>query len=164
MGLVLPDYGLLFWMMLTFLVVLFLLKKFAWKPILGSLKEREDSISDALKAADKAREEMARLQADNEKILATARQERDELIKEAREVKQQMIEEAKEKAVIEAEKMINNAKQAIENEKLSAIADIKKSIASMSIQIAEKILKKQLDDPQQQQEIMDKYLKDIKLN
>lgn len=164
MGLVLPDYGLLFWMMLTFLVVLFLLKKFAWKPILGSLKEREDSISDALKAADKAREEMARLQADNEKILATARQERDELLKEAREVKQQMIEEAKEKAVIEAEKMINNAKQAIENEKLSAIADIKKSIASMSIQIAEKILKKQLDDPQQQQEIMDKYLKDIKLN
>lgn len=164
MGLVLPDYGLLFWMMLTFLVVLFLLKKFAWKPILGSLKEREDSISDALKAADKAREEMARLQADNEKILATARQERDELLKEAHEVKQQMIEEAKEKAVIEAEKMINNAKQAIENEKLSAIADIKKSIASMSIQIAEKILKKQLDDPQQQQEIMDKYLKDIKLN
>ena len=164
MGLVLPDYGLLFWMMLTFLVVLFLLKKFAWKPILGSLKEREDSISDALKAADKAREEMARLQADNEKILATARQERDELLKEAREVKQQMIEEAKEKAVIEAEKMINNAKQAIENEKLSAIADIKKSIASMSIQIAEKILKKQLDDPKQQQEIMDKYLKDIKLN
>lgn len=164
MGLVLPDYGLLFWMMLTFLVVLFLLKKFAWKPILGSLKEREDSISDALKAADKAREEMARLQADNEKILATARQERDELLKEAREVKQQMIEEAKEKAGIEAEKMINNAKLAIENEKATAIADMKKSIASMSIQIAEKILKKQLDDPKQQQEIMDKYLKDIKLN
>lgn len=164
MGLVLPDYGLLFWMMLTFLVVLFILKKFAWKPILGSLKEREDSISDALKSADKAREEMAKLQADNEKILAAAKQERDELLKEARDVKQQMIEDAKEKAAIEAEKMINMAKQAIESEKATAIAEMKKSIATISIEIAEKILKKQLDDPIQQQEIMDKYLKDIKLN
>jgi len=164
MGLVLPDYGLLFWMMLTFLVVLFILKKFAWKPILGSLKEREDSIADALKSADKAREEMAKLQADNEKILAAAKHERDELLKEAREVKQQMIEDAKEKAAIEAEKMINAAKQAIESEKATAIAEMKKSIATISIDIAEKILKKQLDDPKQQQEIMDKYLKDIKLN
>lgn len=164
MGLVLPEYGLLFWMLLTFLIVLYILKKFAWKPILNSLKEREDSIGDALKSAEKAREEMEKLQADNEKILAEARQERDSLLKDARDVKQKMIEEAKEKASQEADKMIDSARQAIENEKSAAIEDMKKSIASMSIQIAEKILKKQLEDPKQQQAIIDQYIKDIKLN
>ena len=164
MGLVLPDYGLLFWMILTFLIVLFILKKFAWKPILGSLKEREESIDQALKSADKAREDMAKLQADNEKILAEARQEREQLLKEAREVKQKLIEDAKEKATQEAEKIIASAKQTIENEKTLAIEDIKNNIASLSIQIAEKILKQQLADPKQQQELMDKYLKDVKLN
>ena len=164
MGLVTPGFGLLFWMVLTFLVVLYLLKKFAWKPILGSLKEREDSIEEALRSADKAREDMTQLQANNEKILAEARHERDQMLKDAREVKEKMIEEAKEKAGLEAEKMINSAKQSIENEKTAAIEEMKKSIAAMSIQIAEKILKQQLDDPKQQQELMDKYLKDIKLN
>jgi F-type H+-transporting ATPase subunit b len=164
MGLVLPDFGLLFWMMLTFLLVLYILKKFAWKPILGSLKEREDSIEDALRSADKAREEMAKLQADNEKILAEARIERDNLLKEARNVKQQMIDDAKKQADTEAKKMIDSAKQAIENEKASAIDEIKKSIAAMSIQIAEKILKQQLADSKEQQELVDKYLKDLKLN
>jgi F-type H+-transporting ATPase subunit b len=164
MGLVLPDFGLLFWMMLTFLVVLFILKKFAWKPILGSLKEREDSIEDALRSADKAREEMVKLQADNEKILAEARLERDNMLKEARDVKQQMIDDAKNQANIEAKKMIESAKQVIENEKVSAIQEMKKTIASMSIQIAEKILKQQLADSKEQQELVDKYLKDLKLN
>jgi F-type H+-transporting ATPase subunit b len=164
MGLVLPDFGLLFWMMLTFLIVLYILKKFAWKPILGSLKEREDSIEDALRSADKAREEMAKLQADNEKILAEARIERDNLLKEARNVKQQMIDDAKKQADTEAKKMIDSAKQAIENEKASAIDEMKKSIAAMSIQIAEKILKQQLADSKEQQELVDKYLKDLKLN
>ncbi len=164
MGLVLPDFGLLFWMMLTFLVVLFILKKFAWKPILGSLKEREDSIEDALRSADKAREEMVKLQADNEKILAEARQERDNMLKEARDVKQQMIDDAKSQANTEAKKMIESAKQVIENEKVSAIQEMKKTIASMSIQIAEKILKQQLADSKEQQELVDKYLKDLKLN
>ncbi len=164
MGLVLPDFGLLFWMVLTFLVVLFILKKFAWKPILGSLKEREDSIEDALRSADKAREEMVKLQADNEKILAEARMERDNMIKEAREVKQQMIDDAKKQADTEAKKMIESAKQVIENEKVSAIQEMKKTIASMSIQIAEKILKQQLADSKEQQELVDKYLKDLKLN
>lgn len=164
MGLVTPDFGLLFWMMLTFLVVLFLLKKFAWKPILGSLKEREDSIENALRLADKAKEEMARLQADNEKIVSEARQERDEMLREAREIKQQMLDDAKEKAGVEAEKMIESAKQVIESEKLAAVEDMKKSIATMSIQIAEKILRQQLVDSKQQQDLVDQYLKDIKFN
>ncbi len=164
MGLVLPEYGLLFWMVLTFSIVLFILKKFAWKPILSSLKERENSIEDALELAQKTRDEMAKLQADNEKILAEARQQREELLKEARDVRQKMIDEAKDKAKEEGEKMIASARQAIENEKSSAIEDMKKAIVSMSVQIAEKILKKQLEDPKQQQEFLDTYLKDIKLN
>jgi len=164
MGLVLPEYGLLFWMVLTFGIVLFILKKFAWKPILSSLKERENSIEDALELAQKTRDEMAKLQADNEKILAEARQQREELLKEARDVRQKMIDEAKDRAREEGEKMIASARQAIENEKSSAIDEMKKTIVSMSVQIAEKILKKQLEDPKQQQDFLDSYLKDIKLN
>ncbi|MCF6239964.1 MAG: F0F1 ATP synthase subunit B [Bacteroidales bacterium] len=164
MGLVTPDYGLLFWMVLTFLVVLYILKKFAWGPILSSLKEREDSIEEALESAQKAREEMGKLQADNEKILAEARNERSKMLKEAKELQQKMIEEAKQKAAKEADKMIESARRAIENEKEAAIGEMKENIASLSVLIAEKILKKQLDDPKKQKELMDQYLKDIKLN
>jgi F-type H+-transporting ATPase subunit b len=164
MGLVTPDYGLLFWMVLTFLTVMFILKKFAWKPILSSLKEREDSIEEALESAQKARDEMGKLQADNEKILAEARSERNQMLKEAKEIRQSMIDEAKGKAGQEADKMIESARQAIQNEKTAAINEMKESIASLSIQIAEKILKKQLDDPAKQKELMDQYIKDIKLN
>jgi F-type H+-transporting ATPase subunit b len=164
MGLVLPEYGLLFWMLLTFLIVMYILKKFAWKPILSSLKEREESIDDALKSAEKAREEMANLQATNEKILAEARHEREEMLKEARDIKQKIIDEAKDKATIEANKLIELAKVTISNEKTAAIEDMKKSIAVMSIQIAEKILKNELADPKQQKELVNKYLNDIKLN
>ncbi|OQY00286.1 MAG: ATP synthase F0 subunit B [Bacteroidetes bacterium 4572_117] len=164
MGLVIPDYGLLFWMALTFLIVLFILKKFAWKPILSSLKEREDSIEEALESAQKAREEMGKLHADNEKILAEARNERNEMLKEAKEVKQNIINEAKNVAAQEAEKMLETARQFIETEKEAAVNDMKESIASFSIQIAEKILRKQLDDPSKQKDLIDQYLKDIKLN
>lgn len=164
MGLVLPDYGLLFWMVLTFLIVMFILKKFAWKPILSSLKEREDSIDDALESAQKAREEMGKLKADNEKILAAARNERNEMLKEAKEVKQNIIDEAKGIASKEADKMIESARQAIENQKIAAINEMKENIASFSILIAEKILRKQLEDPSKQKELMDQYLKDVKLN
>jgi F-type H+-transporting ATPase subunit b len=164
MGLVTPDYGLLFWMLLTFSIVLYVLKKFAWKPILSSLKEREDSIEEALKSAEKAREDMANMQASNEKILAAARHEREAMLKEARDIRQKMIDEAKAKATAEANKMIEMAKQAIENEKTAAIEDMKNSIANISVMIAEKILKKELTDSKQQQELMDKYLENLKLN
>ena len=164
MGLVLPEYGLLFWMVLTFGIVLFILKKFAWKPILSSLKERETSIEDALELAKKTRDEMAKLQADNEKILTEARQQREDLLKEARVARQKMIDEAKDKAKEEGDKMIASARQAIENEKSAAIEDMKIAIVAMSVQIAEKILKKQLEDPKSQQDYLDTYLKDVKLN
>lgn len=164
MGLVTPDYGLLFWMLLTFSIVLYILKKFAWKPILSSLKEREDSIEEALKSAEKAREDMANMQASNEKILAAARHEREAMLKEARDIRQKMIDEAKSKATAEANKMIEMAKQAIEVEKTAAIEDMKNSIANISVMIAEKILKKELTDSKQQQELMDKYLDNLKLN
>ena len=164
MGLVIPDYGLLFWMVLTFLIVMFILKKFAWKPILNSLSERENSIEEALESAKKAREEMGKLQADNENILAEARNERTEMLKEAKDVKQSIINEAKGQASKEAEKIIESARQAIQNEKTAAINEMKNNIASLSVQIAEKILKKQLDDPAKQKDLMDQYLKDIKLN
>lgn len=164
MGLVTPDYGLLFWMLLTFSIVLYVLKKFAWKPILSSLKEREDSIEEALKSAEKAREDMANMQASNEKILAAARHEREAMLKEARDIRQKMIDEAKAKATAEANKMIEMAKQAIENEKTAAIEDMKNSIANISVMIAEKILKKELTDSKEQQELMDKYLENLKLN
>lgn len=164
MGLVTPDYGLLFWMLLTFLAVLYILKKFAWGPILSSLKEREDSIEEALESAQKAREEMGKLQADNEKILAEARNERSQMLKEAKDLQQKMLEEAKQKAAQEADKMIESARRAIENEKEAAIGEMKENIASLSVLIAEKILKKQLEDPEKQKELMDQYLKDIKLN
>ncbi len=164
MGLVTPDYGLLFWMVLTFLIVLYILKKFAWGPILSSLKEREYSIEEALQSAQKAREEMSKLQADNEKILAEAREERSKMLKDAKEMQQKMIDDAKQKASQEADKMIEAARRAIENEKEAAINEMKENIASLSVLIAEKILKHQLDDSEKQKELMDQYLKNIKLN
>ncbi len=164
MGLVTPDFGLLFWMILSFSIVLFLLKKFAWKPILSALKEREDFIEQALQSAEKAKEEMSQLQASNEKIIQEARNERDRLLVEAREVKATIINDAKELATVEGNKMIEAAKRAIENEKASALNEIKNSIANLSIEIAEKILKENLSSSVNQQKIMDTYLDEVKLN
>ncbi len=164
MGLVTPDFGLLFWMILSFSIVLFLLKKFAWKPILSALKEREDFIEQALQSAEKAKEEMSKLQASNEKIIKEARNERDRLLVEAREVKATIINDAKEQATVEGNKMIEAAKRAIENEKASALNEIKNSIANLSIEIAEKILKENLSSSVNQQKVMDTYLNEVKLN
>ena len=164
MGLLTPDYGLLFWMVLSFSIVLFILKKFAWKPILGALKEREKSIEGALKSAEKAKAEMAKMQADNEKILAEARLERDKLIKEAREMKDRIVEEAKTLAQVEGQKMIEAARQSISSEKKAAIKEIKDQVAVLSIQVAEKLIKDKLSDNANQSDYIDKLLKDIKLN
>ena len=164
MGLLTPDYGLLFWMVLSFSIVLFILKKFAWKPILSALKEREKSIEGALKSAEKAKAEMAKMQADNEKILAEARLERDKLIKEAREMKDRIVEEAKTLAQVEGQKMIEAARQSISSEKKAAIKEIKDQVAVLSIQVAEKLIKDKLSDNANQSDYIDKLLKDIKLN
>lgn len=164
MKLVTPDIGLLFWMIVSFGIVLFLLKKFAWKPILASLKAREESISDALNTAKKAKEEMALLKSDNEKLIQQARAERDLLLKEARDTKDAIIAESKVKAQAEANKIMAGARETINTEKNAAIADLKNQVASMSIEIAEKILRQELSKDEKQKSLMENLMKDISLN
>ncbi|MFC2097331.1 F0F1 ATP synthase subunit B [Bacteroidota bacterium] len=164
MGLVTPDYGLLFWTVLAFSIVMLILKKFAWKPILKSLKDREDSISDALNSAEKAKEEMKMLRADNEAIMKEARAERDSLIKEAKELKNEIVEEAKTKASIEAEKIMESAKIQLENEKQAAINELKNQFIVFSVEIAEKILNYELGKDQKQKELINNLIDDINFN
>ncbi|MCK4920813.1 MAG: F0F1 ATP synthase subunit B [Bacteroidales bacterium] len=164
MDLVTPGIGLIFWTTIIFSILLFLLKKFAWKPINNAVKNREESIKAALSAADKAKDEMLLLQADNEKIIKEARNERDLMMKEAKELKEAIISEAKEKAEMEGKKLIEQARKSIQNEKSSAINEIKEQVAQLSVEIAEKILREELDNDQQQKALMNKLLDDIKLN
>lgn len=164
MDLVTPGLGLVFWTGLTFLILLFILRKFAWKPILGAVSEREDSIKNALAEADKARQEMQDINADNERILKEARAERDAMLKDARLIKNNMIEEAKESAKTQANKIIEQAKATIENEKLSAINEIKHQVANLSIDIAEKIVKEELSNKDKQLKIVEQMLGEAKLN
>lgn len=164
MELVKPDLGLIFWQVLSFAVVLFILGKFAWKPILQSLHERESSISDALKAAESAKEEMAKLQSDNEKILAEAQHQKDALLTEAREMKDQLIADAKKQASEEADKMITAAKAAIQNEKAVAVNEIKSKVVELSVAVAEKILTEELSDKTKYNEYVNKSLDEFKLN
>ena len=164
MELITPGLGLVFWMVLSFSVILFILKKFAWKPILKALKERENTIDTALKSADKAREEMEHLKADNEKIIKEAKNVRDNLLKEARQVKDKIISEAKQKANSEANIIIADAKRQIENEKEAALDEIKNQIAGFSVEIAEKILKKKLEKTKDQKDLINELIDEIKIN
>ncbi|MCE2773628.1 MAG: F0F1 ATP synthase subunit B [Bacteroidetes bacterium] len=164
MGLVMPDIGLVIWMSITFLIVLFLLKKFAWGPILKMIHEREASIEEALKSAERAKAEMQALQADNERIIAEARQERDRMMKEARDMKDAIVGEAKSKAKEEADKMLAIARETIHNEKMAAITDLKNQVAQLSIDVAEKILKRELAAESKQKELLGDLMKDVKLN
>ncbi|WP_209401124.1 F0F1 ATP synthase subunit B [Pseudozobellia sp. WGM2] len=144
--------------------LIFLLVKFAWKPILTSLNEREEGIQGALEAAEKARKEMQNLQADNDKLLKEARAERETMLKEAREIKDKMIADSKEQAKVEGDKMLKQAQAAIESEKKAAVAEIKNQVAELSIEIAEKVLKEQLSNKEQQLKLVDSMLGDVKLN
>ncbi len=164
MDLITPAFGLIFWQTLIFLVVLYILGKFAWKPILGALKTREDSIDEALRSAERAKEEMADLKADNEKLLAEAKLERDKMLKAASKIAEDMKDQAKSDAKVVGEKMIDEARTSIESEKNDAIQQIKDQVAELSIQITEKLLKKNLSDDKSQQELIKGYMKDIKLN
>jgi len=164
MELVKPELGTIFWMVIVFLTVVFLLGKFAWKPILKTLKNREDTITDALKSAERAKDEMAKLQSDNERILAEARKERDAMLKEAREIKDKIVADAKGIANEEAAKMIEAAKSAIESEKSAAMNQIKKQVADLSIEIAEKILTKELSDKKSYDDVIKTSLDKMKLN
>jgi F-type H+-transporting ATPase subunit b len=163
MGFVTPDYGTIFWMLIIFGIVLFILKKFAWTPILNALKEREESISDALTAADRARREVAGLKASNDQILIEARKEKEQILKEARDIKDKMIAEARVMASGETQKGIENARQQIQAAKIAAINDIKVQVADLSVMIAEKIIRKQLDNPKDQKVLVEELLKELEL-
>lgn len=157
------SYGTMIWMSIAFIVVLFLLKKFAWKPILKAIKDREDHIEESLQLATKVKSEMQELKSSNEKLLQDARTERDNLLKDARATKDEMINEAKSKASEEADKMIANAKEAIENEKMAALTHLKTEVGKLSLEIAEKIIRERLADDAKQNELVAKLLNEVKL-
>jgi F-type H+-transporting ATPase subunit b len=164
MELIQPAIGLIFWMSVSFLLLLFILRKFAWKPILKMLSDRETSIAEALNSARKAKEEMANLKADNERLLNEARAERDRMLKEARDTKDAIVAEAKSKAQAEANKVLQQARETIQTEKLAAITELKNQVATMSIEIAEKILRTELGNDEKQKALVQSLLKDINLN
>ncbi|CAM3323178.1 ATP synthase subunit b [Flavobacterium longum] len=158
------SLGLFIMQTLLFIGLILLLKKFAWKPILDAVNEREEGIKNALQSAENARAEMQNLQADNQRILQEARMERDTMLKEAREMKEKMIAEAKNDAQAEGEKMIAQAKAAIEGEKNAAMAELKAQVSSLSLEIAEKLLKEELSNKESQVKLVEKMLGDAKLN
>lgn len=164
MELVTPDFGLLFWQVLTFLTVLLVLSKFAWKPIISGLKEREESIETALSEAKKAREEMASLTADNQKLILEARKERDKMLDEAQKMASTLIQEAKEKANQESNRMIESARAEIQISKEAAIAELKNYLASTSLNIAEKVIKRNLSTDASQQQLVAELLSNTSNN
>lgn len=164
MELLTPGTGLIIWQTFVFLLLVLLLARFAWKPILSSLKEREQSIQSALDTAEKARAEITRLQADNEKLLKEAREERDKMLKEAREVTNRMKEEAQLDAKKAADKIIDDARAAIQIEKQAAMKDVRTQVAMFSLQVAERLMKKNLSTDKAQKELVEEFIKDIKVN
>ncbi len=164
MEFVTPGFGLVFWTAITFLILLFILRKFAWKPILGAVSDREEGIKNALASAEEAKKEMQNLKADNERILKEARVERDAMLKEAREIKDKMISDAKEQASEEAGKIIKQAQASIESEKQAAIADLKKQVATLSVEIAEKVVRKELSGKEKQLGLVEEMLDEVTLN
>lgn len=159
-----PEFGLLFWSTIIFLLFWGIMAKYAFGPIKNALKKRESDIQDALDEAKNAREEMSTLKAQNEQILAQAREERSKILKEAKEIKDSMIKEAKEKARDEAQKIVNSAKNEIDNQKQAALIDLKNQTGMMALQIAEKIIKKQLSGDSEQEKFANSLIDDIKLN
>jgi F-type H+-transporting ATPase subunit b len=164
MDLLNPNVGLVFWTLISFFTLLIILRRFAWKPILGSIKKREESISNALNAATEAEKRLGTLKAENEALLAQARKERDEILKEAREARERMITEAKSVAQQEGDRMLASARENIQNEKMKAITELRNQVATLSIEIAEKILKEKLSDENKQKEVMENILKEVTLN
>lgn len=158
-----PSFGLIFWMTLSFLAVLFILAKFAWKPILKGLKDREASIADALNEAKKAREENAAMFAKNEELMRAAREEREVLLKEARDIRDKEIASAKAKARAEGDALLARAREEIRNEKNAAITEMKNQVASLSILVAERILKDKLGDPAAQKALVDKVMAEAEM-
>ncbi len=164
MGLVTPDYGLLFWTMLSFSILLFILRKFAWKPILLGLKSREESIAKALKQADEARSELTRIQESNRVLAEKARLERERDFLEAKAFREKLIEEAKEEARAESQKMIEKAREIIKQEKEAAKKELYVTVASLALELSEKILRKQFTDKEKQTDYINELLKEMSKN
>jgi len=164
MDLIIPSAGLIFWQLIGFLALLFILIKFAWKPILASLAEREASIDGALKSAEQARNEMANLKAENEKLLQEARLERDVILSKAHEASLKMIEDAKTESSRQGAMLIESAKAVIETEKKAALTEVKNQVALLTLEVTEKLLRKKLGDDKAQVELVDQFIKDLKLN
>lgn len=164
MELLLPSVGLLFWTLVAFLIVFFILKKFAWKPILNSLKDRETSIADAIASADKVKAEMAQIKSENETMLAKAREERATMIKEAKATADKMLADAKEKAKTEYDRIVADAQAAIQQQKMAALTDVKNKVGNLVIDVAEKVLRRELSDKAGQENYIKQLAEDIKLN
>ncbi|MCE2894096.1 MAG: F0F1 ATP synthase subunit B [Flammeovirgaceae bacterium] len=164
MDLLSPGTGLIVWQFIIFVGLFFLLKAFAWKPILASLKEREESIQNALDSAEKAKIEMASLKSDNEKLLKEAREERDRMLKDAKDAANRLHDEAQVAARKNADRIIEDAKAVIHTEKQAALRDVKAQVAMFSLAISEKLIKKNLSEDKQQKELVDTFIKDLKLN
>lgn len=164
MELVTPNLGTIFWMVIIISIVAFVLKKFAWKPILNALYEREESIETALNAAQEARQEMDKLKAGNEELLAEARKEKESILQEAMNLKESVIAEAKEKASAETQRSIEHARQQIQNERAKAVNEMKKQMAQLSLMIAEKVIRKEMADDKNQQEMVKRIVDEIELN
>ena len=157
------SLGLFFWQSAIFIGLLFLLKKFAWKPILDAVNERETSIKDALSSAEEARAEMEKLQSSNQQILKDAKAEKEALLKEARKTKSELISSAKEEAQKEAQKILSQAQEEIQNEKRTAVIELKRQVGSIAINIAEKLIQKELESKEKQIQLVDQLLKDTDL-
>jgi F-type H+-transporting ATPase subunit b len=164
MDLITPDFGLFFWMMVTFTMVFIILKKFAWKPIVQALKEREDNIREGIENAEEAKNELKKVKVKSDKILSESVVERDILIRQGREIKETLIAEARHQAEADAKRIVESAKKVIEEEKIAAINQIKLQVASLSVEIAERILRKKLEGDADQKELMNTLLDEFKLN
>lgn len=164
MELLTPDLGLLVWNFIAFLILLFILGKFAWKPILKSLKERETGIADAIASADKVKAEMAQIKNENETLLAKAREERATLIKEAKATADKMLTDAKEKAKTEYDRIVADAQAAIQQQKMAALTDVKNKVGTLVIDVAEKVLRRELSDKAGQENYIKQLAEDVKLN
>ena len=159
-----PGFGLVFWMLISFFTLLIILRKYAWKPILNSVKKREESITNALESAKEAEKKLTDLKSENEALLAEARKERDIILKEAREAKEKIIGDAKGIAQEEANRLVTTARENITNEKMKAITELRNQVAILSLEIAEKILKEKMTDNAKQTEVMENLLKEVTLN
>ncbi|HEX2532142.1 MAG TPA: F0F1 ATP synthase subunit B [Chitinophagaceae bacterium] len=164
MELLLPGAGLIFWTLLAFLIVFFILRKFAWGPILSSLNQREKTIADSLETAQRVKAEMAQLKNENEELMARAREERAAMLKEARETKDRIVNEAKEQAKVEAGRIMSEAQQAINAQKMAALTDVKNQVGKLVLEVTEKVLRRELSTPAAQEAHIASMVNDVKLN